>query len=563
VNIRVASIRDPLWFINTFVWTYDPRLIDEGRPVAVPFITYPKQDRMIMSLLNSIGHEDMQVPKSRGVGATYSGCTCLTYLGMFWPMLSFLLASRVETDVDSGGDPGTLFWKIDKTLAFLPSFLKPRIANRRHLHLEFADTGSVIDGTSTTKFIGTSDRRTAVVIDEWAKVENQTQIESSTADVTKSRIYFYSVFGTGTLAEEMALKKSIRTFNYWWYDHPPYTVGGIWDDPDPLYKGLKTSAWLEAEKQRRQTRNNVMQEIHGKWVGAGDPFFEKETLDRMAEETVQDPWYEGEIERDIVTNEPLRFREYRNGALKLWVNLDMDGKPPAHGRYGIGADIGGGSDLSNSCAVVVDLDSGEKVAEYTVVNIDPAAFGFHCYALAKFFNSAVINWDNRGPGQTFTTVLQEQVFYDNLYYHRNKRAKGATKAVVPGFPFTSENRRQLLEELRRQWNAGLFTERSEEVVLREAPRYTYQGITVIYEPTAQKDRETGARMNHGDRVMATALAAWLMFTEGHLQNLVAEVDPPERTYAAMVDEFWRNKRQGDDPLAAYAIHPQEMARYGE
>jgi hypothetical protein len=42
--------RDVLFYINSFIWTYNPRLQQSN----LPFITYPFQDKTILELVNSI-----------------------------------------------------------------------------------------------------------------------------------------------------------------------------------------------------------------------------------------------------------------------------------------------------------------------------------------------------------------------------------------------------------------------------------------------------------------------------------------------------------------------------
>jgi hypothetical protein len=53
---------DILFYLNLFVLTYDPRLTNTP---AVPFNTYPFQDRFILDMVDALGNEDLLLEKSR------------------------------------------------------------------------------------------------------------------------------------------------------------------------------------------------------------------------------------------------------------------------------------------------------------------------------------------------------------------------------------------------------------------------------------------------------------------------------------------------------------------
>ena len=56
-----ACSRDILFWINTFAWTYDPRVISDGRSPKLPFITWKFQDNAFLCLDESIGMTDVIV----------------------------------------------------------------------------------------------------------------------------------------------------------------------------------------------------------------------------------------------------------------------------------------------------------------------------------------------------------------------------------------------------------------------------------------------------------------------------------------------------------------------
>ena len=76
-KIRLASV-DPVVYINTFFYTFDPRVT----PPKLPFKLFDIQKELIKEIKNSItlGY-DLFIDKSRDVGATYT--TLATFL-WFW-----------------------------------------------------------------------------------------------------------------------------------------------------------------------------------------------------------------------------------------------------------------------------------------------------------------------------------------------------------------------------------------------------------------------------------------------------------------------------------------------
>ena len=153
-----ASSRDFLFWINTFVWTFDPR---KQNPV-VPFMTWEFQDDAFKILDKGIGKHDMLIEKSRDMGASWMILTLFTHRWLFYPMQSFLMVSRKEEYVDKSGDYKGLFQKVDFILDRLPSWMVP-VYTRNKLHLKNEENGSSIDGESTNGDVGRGDRRTAML----------------------------------------------------------------------------------------------------------------------------------------------------------------------------------------------------------------------------------------------------------------------------------------------------------------------------------------------------------------------------------------------------------------
>src|SRR5688572_24096176 len=68
-EIKLACERDPVWFIDTFLYGFNPK--DESELPERPFITYTFQEALVHKMEAAIGKHDLLVPKSRAVGGTY------------------------------------------------------------------------------------------------------------------------------------------------------------------------------------------------------------------------------------------------------------------------------------------------------------------------------------------------------------------------------------------------------------------------------------------------------------------------------------------------------------
>src|SRR5688572_16531421 len=63
-----ACRQDPLFWANTFVWTYDPR----PRVKFLPFCSWPIQDECITRIIEAVdGRHDFLIEKSRDMGASW------------------------------------------------------------------------------------------------------------------------------------------------------------------------------------------------------------------------------------------------------------------------------------------------------------------------------------------------------------------------------------------------------------------------------------------------------------------------------------------------------------
>lgn len=545
-ELKRMCAEDLLFYVNTFCWTYDPR---QEKPV-LPFNTYPYQDEAMLNIADCVQvGEDFCIPKSRAMGASWMGLTVFEWFWHFRDNLSFLLISRNEKYVDETGNPKCLFWKIDFLHKYQPEWLLPAGRHmldkdplRKTLHLGNADTGSVIDGESTTGDAGRGDRRTAMFIDEHAAFElnDGFKVLRATRDTTNCRGFNSTPQGAANAFYEVVHNSAARQLRLHWRYHPVYNKGLYSADADDIdllddfhgkvrvqrkgegaakevsfpkdYPFIRTgrwkirSPWFDNQCARCVSEMEIAQELEIDFLGSDYQFFDPETIEILMKKYVRPPLAIGRVSFEPESLTPKRFEEEDQGPLQLWMTLDGRDKIPADRKFVIGVDVSAGTGASNSVASVVDVSTSEKVAVYRNPNIRPNPFADHVMALARFFNSAFLVWDASGPtGRTFTMRVMAKG-YSNVYYRRYEKKVGKKITDEPGYYLNPEARTHVLENYRQSLGEGNFINRS-KTGMKECLQFIVQpGGLVVHSDAASSQDPSGARLAHGDETIADALA---------------------------------------------------------
>jgi hypothetical protein len=520
-----ACSKDPLFFINGFGWTYDPRREPFPR---VPFILYPFQEEAIMELVRSVNSHDILTEKSRDMGASWI-CIC----AVFWPWLfrkdlSFLLVSRKEEYVDQSGNPKSMFWKIDYLLDNMPSWLRPagynRREHRRAMHIENPDNGSVIDGESTNIDVARGDRRTAIVLDEFAAVQQGNSVLRATRDATRCRMFNSTPAGTGNAfykMREKMVKSNGKILRLHWSSHPLKSVGlytsedgklktinqeGYPDGYEPILDGKLRSPWYDNECERCASPQEIAQELDIDYLGSAFQFFSPDRINQRIEEFCRPPLLVGDLDYDDLTGEPTGFREDPEGSLKLWFTLDKDGNPPAELRLVLGTDVSAGTGASNSAIEGWDQVTLEKALEFVNPYIRPEQLAKQAYAIGMWFQQKAYQiWESGGPGRQFGARLVE-MRYPHYYLRRRDESLSKKVSDIPGVAQTKEVKTQILSTYRTAVERGHAVNRSREA-MEECLEYIFdQAGGPVHSRSSDRDDPSGAKANHGDRAMADALA---------------------------------------------------------
>ena len=564
--LKEACKQDPIFFINAFCYTYDPRPSSAGKPKPfsrVPFLLYPFQEEAIMDLARALGFEDAVIEKTRDMGASWLCIIIIVWAWLFHKDLSFLLGSRVEAYVDDQGNPKSMFWKIDFILHNLPKWLLPRgfdrKLHRRKLHIENPELGSVIDGESTNDNFARGDRRTAIVLDEFAAVEQGWRILRATRDATDCRIFNSTPMGTNNAFYDVRNRKDIVKIRMHWSVHPDKSIGTYTTDenglleildpngrdswPDlfePILDGKLRSPWYDRQCRRAASAKDIAQELDIDYLGSVYQFFSPDTINRRIREHARPPFMVGDLEYDNDTGEPIRFREDQQGHLKLWILLDGAGNPPIEHKHTVGADVSAGTGASNSALSGWDNVTQQKVFEYANANVRPEDFARQAVAICRWFNRPYLIWESGGPGRQFGSRVLD-LHYSNVYLRKREEALSKKVSDIPGVAQTKEVKAAILGAYRItiEKDSGGVINRSKEA-LEECLEYIHAPDgSIVHSRSTRKDDPTGAKANHGDRAMADALA-WKGMTEREKKLPSDEGNKPKTPYGSLA---WRNKKR--------------------
>jgi len=581
VFLELAYIYPPI-FYNAMFWTFNPKQPPGYR--NCPFILRPAQIDVVMSLKDAIdNHHDLLIDKSRDEGATELITKFFALYWLLFPSTMFLVGSRNEAYVDRAvhvrgedsvsGDHKCLFHKILYGIVTLPPWLRPKLL-KTHLHLENLDNGSIIDGETTTENFGAGDRRTAVLLDEFGRVDHATaqRIRESVSDVSDTVIYNSTHFyGKGHPFAKLRFSGKIKVVTLPWHRNPEKNVG-LYRSPDlnvvkildldyycmryprifkeniSIYKASDVqklmreyypdekltfvadgtdklrSIWYDEQASRRDARDMAVN-VDMNPSGSGDMFFDAEVCQRLRNEKVRPPAFEGEVVYKLDSEGRVYgYKFVKNAGLrrfKWWGNLP-DGRPDQSHNYIVSCDISMGNGASNSVIGVYDVNTYEKVGIFVCPNTPPETLADQAVAIGKWAGGrtgqAYMIWEANGPGNAFGQRIRKHN-YKFVYRARNERTISRKRTNKLGWYSTggvNGTKYDLLVNLRMALAEGLKTNPTHKalIVYDEATVSEYEDYIFFENGTvglsSSADESSGARSAHGDRVIADGMAVLAM-----------------------------------------------------
>ncbi len=555
------SAENILFWINSFVWSLDTR--EETTTTTTPFITFKVQDEAILTLqrrikppLESIvkdGHlkrrRDVLIRKSRDMGATWICLLVYMHFLLFdQDFLEFFALSYKKEYVDGG--PKSIFGKVDHMIDHLPSWMLPhgkliRTADR----IENPATGSYFWGDTTTDRSGVGSRFTSGFFDEFPRVDPGTdqQIFDATADCTRCRIFNGTHRGTHTMFARIEKMDDVEKLSLPWWEHPTKSVGLYrWrmasaqpeildkqyefpvdykfrqDDEEDTKKypgGKLRSAWYDYEcAGRGWNKIAIAQDLDMDAAASDWLFFDAGEIDRLVREYARPADLRGDFSGRV-------FHHLTSGPMEIWGALDRGGRLPRD-VYGLAFDLAtgtGGKSSTPSCVSMVNLTTGRKVGSYKTVTKRPEQMAKLAYDLGNWLYGAMVIWEQAGGmGGTFKRVLIDELHYPYVFLRKTKTKTLAPEMTMePGWAANNENKEQLLNDYRDCLSTSRFMNFSQEA-LEETKLFKWvKGGKIVHPKDFLTDDPSGAGMNHGDQVIADALANLLVMEHGVVK---AEVD---------------------------------------
>jgi hypothetical protein len=555
--------RDLLFFVNGFCWISEPR--DEV-PLILPFLTYPFQDDVLLKMRAALGKRDVGMDKCRCMGATWMVLTLLFWRWLFYEKSTFMLVSWKEVLVDEPGNEDALFQKLDFHYDHLPWWLQPDI-DRTKLRLVNLENRSTFHGTGTTGNIARGGRKQAIFIDEHSSFDVVAGYEAfaATQAVTYNRFFVATPRGaSGAFYDVMHEPSNATIINLKWQDHPEYRKGlytskdgkvEILDEgynfpPDYPFicDGKERSPYYDTECARPGASPQLIaQELDADYQASDFSVFDPAVLDLHIEEYCRTPRSKQALQRFFGSGGTNDFWDrLRDSKVSVWSPLDMDGNPPSDRLYYMGVDVSAGTGASNSSVHIFDAKTGELAADYTWSKILPNELAELCVHMARWFKGpgavgAKMIWEARGPGTTFSqTVVGME--YRNVYWRTDELRLQKKIRDVAGWEPTRENKRLVIENYKVMLDSGDIINRSRRSV-DECRQFVYKPDGDIEHSKSLRSIDpTGARDNHGDRVIAAALAAWLLRSR---ETGVPDEPPVPADCLASFREGWAREKRDE------------------
>lgn len=558
-----ACKNDILFFINSFCIQFNPLI--KGDQSVGPFITWAFQEKVLL-MEPPIGkgilwcYENDRtavIEKSRDMGASWLFLIVEDWLCLFHKNIQALNISRSKDAVDSA-TRNSLFSKLRFMHEHMPDWLKGPIEEPK-LFFGYQRSGSEVTGEASTGRAGTGGRASVIFIDEFSEIEEDVKVRQNTASIADCRFFNGTHLGVGTEFFNLTQSPEIVQIQMHWTRHPRKNKQLYsWDveagrpkfyryDPhfdrieesrqpeEPMpedynydrtghpsggpHPGIR-SVWYDKKAAEIGTSRQVAMELDINPTGSSSQFYDAVTIRRLMN-NCREPLWAGELDFDLDTAKPQQFLAAENGHLRLWIEPQ---NPNAAGKfdfilpsdYVIAGDIGYGNGATPTCFTIFDVRKGSKVGMYVNAWKDPKQMAPMMVALCRMFKSvtgepAFLAWETPGPGYIFGQAVLEELNYRHIYWNvtNSWHDKNVQKvSEKPGWTANKDNKVKLHNAYQNALKSGEFVNWDKQSLQETLSYVHYKGA--IEHPKAQKNDDASAEgANHGDRVVADALA-WLV-----------------------------------------------------
>lgn len=491
------------------------------------------------------GVKDFVGKKSREQGASWIMAALFVWSFVFLHDCHVGFGSKDETTADDAHDPGSFGWKIDFLLSRLPTWMVEWYDPKKHRNQtkhtwRRPDCNNYIKGFSATAGIARGGRYKVFFLDEAAFFPAGMDYEAfhNLERVTNCTVVWSTPNGLNN-----AFCEKVHEENNWtllvldFLDNPIHgkgrytTTAGklqVLDGevvPDYPYEldGRERSFWLD-QQWLRSGKNLIFldQELYMDFGGSKGRPFPAVILER-ARIMCRPPLETGMLlynEVDPWDQKALQWIKNDNYKFDLWRPVDQYGRLHVS-RPMMGADIGhgnSGDQSSNSVLSIWDGATGEQVGELAVNHIPPNEFARLSVAVCLWLSpigDTFFIWEKNGSqGTTFTDEMM-LLRYPNVYYAStggDEQRHYVEKTDKPGYH--NSNLANTLTPFLTELSRNEITVRSASL-LAEAAEYEIDGKRWVH-PRSVNSRDASALgENHGDRVVAAAMAMRAMRERPH------------------------------------------------
>lgn len=211
----------PVEFINDWMMTSDPRNVEIGLPVNVPFLLFPKQAEFVEWVYDLWrNREDGLAEKSRDMGVSWLCCAIAVHMWLFFKDAIIGFGSRKEEYVDEIGNLKALFPKIRALVDNLPREFRPDgWSGGKFMLINNPENGASIIGEAGDN-IGRGARTGIYFKDESAFYERSEKIEAALSQTSNCKIDVSTPNGSGNSFYRKRHKAGTKVFTFHWTDDP-------------------------------------------------------------------------------------------------------------------------------------------------------------------------------------------------------------------------------------------------------------------------------------------------------------------------------------------------------
>lgn len=565
----IRAKHDFVWYVNTFGYTYNTKQHPTS-PQRI-FILREYQEDLSRTLIASVGKHDVIIPKARDMGASW---VCLSVLAWYWQfnrMFTALLGSWKQDYVDKRGDPSSLFWKLDYFIKSQPIWMRPRIRTgvertQNNLLNPFMD--SAITGEATNPDFGRASRPAVIMLDELAAVDCAYEVLKATGDATNTRWMISTYAGAfGAFYDQVNKKREHNPdhlVELHWTLHPGKRRGLYQYVNDKLiihdksyhfpvdekgnytYKFINSgttdfrSPWYDERCLKAGSPQEIAQELDMKPQGSASEFVSTIICNSIVQRQARPARHRGFFKFTNVMTDEIAFEEDSNGDVEIWVTLDHKFRAVMEQFTAGGADVAQGTvnkTGSNSVFSIYGSSTNEKICQITTNSKAPEAFARYVVAACRFFAGpggvgTMLNWERNGPGNAFSIEIVNVLKYGHVWMSRDINKLKPKPTDKPGWSSNNESKKSLLNAYRSALMEDRITNRKMEAIMECAQYLNYHGLRYEHNKAINSQDESTSGDNHGDMVIADALA-YLALTDLPVVQVVAKPQIPETSFAGL------------------------------